>query len=112
MSDTEDIKSTLKSIREKFNLPSLPKPKYLDKFVGICQGVIADRIINESECIFLHEWLKKNKDAVHQWPTDTLYQRVTKMLEDNMLNNNEQKKFLDILRSIMGTQQNTAPFNQ
>jgi len=73
-----------------------------DELVGICRGLIADNTVNKEEAKFLMQWIESNKERAPIYPFSILYKRLSEMLEDNILDEDEQSELLDILTKITG----------
>jgi len=76
--------------------------RLIDELIGVCRGVIADGIIDESEAIFLGQWIEKNRQVADRWPANIVYARVTEMLRDGILSANEKAELLTTLRDLTG----------
>lgn len=76
----------------------------MDELLGIARGIIADKKVNKAEAEFLIRWIKRNVDYLDEWPTSMLYTRVAEMLQDGLLDKEEQKELLDLLRSYTGNE--------
>lgn len=74
----------------------------IDELIGICKGIIVDKEITRQEADFLSQWLANNKGAANSWPANILYQRIERMLKDNILGQDEKDELLDTLRQITG----------
>ena len=76
--------------------------RLIDELIGICRGVIADGIIDESEAIFLGQWIENHREVADRWPANIVYARVTEMLRDGVLDRSEQAELLTTLRELTG----------
>lgn len=76
--------------------------RLIDELIGICRGVIADGVIDESEAIFLGQWIEKHREVAETWPANVVYARVTEMLRDGVLSGDEQAELLSTLRDLTG----------
>jgi len=74
----------------------------IDEMIGICKGIISDKMINHQEADFLSKWLSNNSKIAHRWPAKILYQRINKMLKDGILEQDEKTELFDTLRKITG----------
>ena len=50
--------------------------RLIDELIGICRGVIADGHVDESEAIFLGQWIENHREIADRWPVNILYSRV------------------------------------
>lgn len=76
--------------------------RLIDELIGICRGVIADGVIDESEAIFLGQWIENHREVADRWPANIVYARVTEMLLDGILTSDEQAELLATLRDLTG----------
>ncbi len=76
--------------------------RLIDELIGICRGVIADGVIEESEAIFLGQWIENHRELADKWPANVVYARVTEMLMDGVLSDDEQLDLLTTLRDLTG----------
>lgn len=83
-------------INTRFNA-RLREDREVDELVGLCKGVVADGMINQQEAEFLLNWLELNRESQDAWPANVLFPRIRSMLQDNNLDDNEEKELLSIL---------------
>lgn len=76
--------------------------RLIDELIGICRGVIADGDVDESEAIFIGQWIENHREIAHRWPVNILYARLTEMLKDGILSPVERGGLLETLREITG----------
>ncbi|MGV0033767.1 MAG: BRCT domain-containing protein [Candidatus Azotimanducaceae bacterium WSBS_2022_MAG_OTU7] len=76
--------------------------RLIDELIGICRGVIADSAIGESEAIFIGQWIENHREVAEKWPANVVYARVTEMLRDGVLSNEEKAELLSTLRDLTG----------
>lgn len=71
--------------------------RQIDELIGIARGLAADEQINLAEAEFLQKWLAANI-AINNHPLiKRLYQRVTEMLMDGALDDDEKSELLSAL---------------
>ena len=76
--------------------------RLIDELIGISRGVIADGVVDENEAIFIGQWIEKHREIAERWPVNVLYARITEMLKDGVLSEDEQEELLDTLRNLTG----------
>lgn len=76
--------------------------RLIDELIGISRGVIADGVVDENEAIFIGQWIEKHREIADRWPVNVLYARLTEMLKDGVLSEDEQEELLDTLRNLTG----------
>ena len=75
----------------------------IDELIGICKGIIIDKVIIDEEIQFLAHWLEVNKDRAHLWPANVLIERITRFLSDKVIDNSEKEDLFNILTQISGS---------
>ena len=63
--------------------------RLIDELIGVCRGVIADGVVDESEAIFIGQWIEQHREVADRWPANIVYARVTEMLKDGILSAEE-----------------------
>ncbi|MBR2677754.1 MAG: hypothetical protein IKE28_12730 [Solobacterium sp.] len=70
----------------------------LQTLKGIVNGIIADDVINEGELLSLRAWMSQNMELHGNYPFDTLFETIEKVMEDNTITSEEQEELLSIFR--------------
>lgn len=73
-----------------------------DELIGICRGLIADNKVNHDEASFLLDWVTRNRDYAHTYPFNILYSRLSEMLKDGILEDEESAELLSMLNDLAG----------
>lgn len=73
-----------------------------DALVGLAAGITADGHINQMEAEFLQNWISTNLVHLDDPVINLLYRRLSNMLADGVLDAEESKELLEILRSFAG----------
>lgn len=89
------------SYSEKFNQARI-NSRDIAELIGICKGVLADAVLDISECYFIYEWLESHISCINTWPASVLHKSLTKVLEDGKLSPEEESEMLEILCGITG----------
>ena len=98
-------------MRQKTNQDGQPTISYaksrlidrnIDELIGLCKGIIYDGVVEKQEADMLLQWLETNRHAANKWPANILYERISKMLEDDILDSDEQSELLELLTQITG----------
>jgi hypothetical protein len=82
--------------------------RQIDELIGIARGLVADSAINHAEVEFLRDWLSSNLHISDQPVVGILYQRVTGMLADGVVNDDEKKELLDTLNAFSSRNSGTG----
>lgn len=77
--------------------------KSMQTLLGICTGISADNHINDSEIHFLKTWLLENEDLIDKWPGSVIGFRVSQILHDGRITEEERSHLLQTLQEITGT---------
>ncbi|MFT4797952.1 MAG: hypothetical protein ACI9W1_001376, partial [Candidatus Azotimanducaceae bacterium] len=90
------------SKRAKSTATNRVQDRLIDELIGVCRGVIADGRVDESEAIFLGQWIENHREIADRWPVNILYTRLVEMLKDGILTSDEQVELLGTLRDLTG----------
>jgi len=71
--------------------------RQIDELVGIARGLIADNKINQEEVLFLGKWLVANSELIDQPLIRTLYERISEIIRDGLVDEDEKAQLLDTL---------------
>jgi NAD-dependent DNA ligase len=74
----------------------------LGALVGIAQGLVCDRHLNDSEITFLKQWIEANEIISLTWPGDVVYARIQAVLADGIVTDVERAHLLDTLQKLIG----------
>lgn len=78
------------------------KTRSLDEMLGLCKGVLADGVIVEREAIALEEWCRANPELATEWPASILGERLRRIFEDGIVDDEERADLGALLRQIVG----------
>lgn len=70
--------------------------------LGICTGLVADGRLNDEEIHFLKTWLLENEEPLRTWPGDIIGQRISTILQDGVISEEERTDLLETLQGITG----------
>jgi NAD-dependent DNA ligase len=76
------------------------KTRDIDQLLGICEFALQDGTIDEGEAGAILDWLRNHRMSLETWPASVLYERLSQMLADGVLDADEQKDLLDIVMAI------------
>jgi NAD-dependent DNA ligase len=76
--------------------------RQIDELIGICRGVGADEIVTQKEAEYLIQWLQEHREAADTYPMNILYRRLSEMLSDGILDEEESRELLDIIKQLTG----------
>jgi len=85
----------------KYNLGRVDD-RTIDTLIGLSKGLIADKKINQTEAEFMLNWLGKNRSYATHPMFHNLYEKVNEFLSDGVLDDEESKELLTLLRKISG----------
>ncbi|MBU2987047.1 BRCT domain-containing protein [Saccharophagus degradans] len=75
--------------------------RQLDTLIGLSKGIAADGNVNQAEAEFLQSWLVQNGQSEHPVILNLLT-KVSEALADGVLDEEESRELLTILRTISG----------
>ena len=78
------------------------RDRTVDELIGLSRGIIADKVVNQQEAEFLMKWMAANASYCEDKIVSQLYCRIQEMLIDGILDADEQKELLEILRMFTG----------
>lgn len=76
--------------------------RQIDSLIGISKGLLADGKVDQAEAEFLMSWLIQSRQATENPIVLNLLERISEMLEDNMLDAEESAELMGILQKISG----------
>ena len=76
--------------------------KALQTLLGLCSGLVADNHLNDDEIRFLSTWLSDNQEATEAWPGCVIRDRVSHVLEDGEITEEERQQLLEVLKELTG----------
>ncbi|WP_430735503.1 BRCT domain-containing protein [Halodesulfovibrio aestuarii] len=94
----------------RFNA-NLMEDRDADELVGICKGILADGKVVEEEAKFLFEWLASRKEYNTDWFINTLYDRISVIFEDGVVDESEQIELFELLSNFVGDPNYMASIN-
>lgn len=75
----------------------------IDELIGMCKGIIADKKVVQAEAEFLQNWIEANSEIQHTWPACVIYDRISRFMEDGILDAEEQKELFQLLKDTSGS---------
>ena len=75
-----------------------------NKLLGFLQGISSDGELSDPEIWGLKELLESNPSITENWPGDVIYTRLSQILEDNIIDEDERSDLLEMVKSISGQQ--------
>ncbi len=76
--------------------------RQVDGLIGICKGLAADGRVNQAEAEFLQSWLMQSAHTTDNPIIHNLLDRVSDMLDDDVLDKDESAELLSTLRHLSG----------
>lgn len=74
------------------------------ELVGLAEGLIADRHLNDEEIAFLNRWLDKHDVISCEWPGDVIHARIKAVLEDGVVTEDERAHLVKTIEQLLGGQ--------
>jgi NAD-dependent DNA ligase len=88
-------------MNRRFNTKRLAE-RTTDELLGVCKGMIFDGVITADEVNALISWLGEHRHIANVWPVDALFTRIARMLEDQVIDEDERKELFTLLTDITG----------
>ena len=77
--------------------------KKAHEFIGLCLGVLADNRLVKPEVEFLRDWLRRHPKVAGKYPVKGLFIRLCEMLEDEVIDEEEEKELFEHLYELTGS---------
>jgi hypothetical protein len=77
--------------------------KKAHEFIGLCLGVLADNRLVKEEVEFLRDWLRRHPRVAGSYPAKGLFIRICEMLEDEVIDDEEEKELFEHLYELTGS---------
>jgi hypothetical protein len=88
-------------VNRKWNAKRLTE-RSTDELIGLCRGLIVDKVVSEEETGFLKSWLKTYRDAASSWPGNVIAARLDKIFEDEFIDPEERDDLFTLLQEVTG----------
>ncbi|MDR0234147.1 MAG: hypothetical protein LBI31_05015, partial [Zoogloeaceae bacterium] len=72
--------------------------------LGICAGLSADGMLNDTEIAYLDVWLLENQDVAEMWPGSAIVQRIREIRADGVITADERQSLLELLQNVSGNE--------
>jgi len=76
----------------------------INQLLGFLQGITSDDVLNDKEIFNLQTLIQSNPLVLESFPGNKIHQRIETILEDDVIDDEERKDLLDMLKSISGQQ--------
>lgn len=70
------------------------------QLIGIAKGLVADRVLNDVEVYFLHNWMTNHNEIAFAWPGDIIFARLKAVLADNVVTEDERTHLIKTLEDL------------
>lgn len=77
--------------------------KSIEHLLGLCNGISSDQHLNDDEIHFLRNWISDNKTIIDKWPCNIIHDRITSILADGIITDEERLDLLDTLNGLLGS---------
>ena len=83
--------------------PTIKNSKKSHEFIGLCLGILADNKLVIEEVEFLRNWLRRHPKVAGSYPAKGLFIRLCEMLEDEVIDDQEEKELFVHLYELTGS---------
>jgi|SRR5579863_8263978 len=73
-----------------------------DELTGLCKGLLADGILQDSEARFLIDWLRAHSEFEDEYPFNILIAKIEDALIHGVLDQDEEKDLIDLMLKVAG----------
>lgn len=70
--------------------------------LGICQGLLADNVLNKEEIAYLDHWLLEHRDASEVWPGSVIAQHVKEVTRRGCISSEDLAHLKSVLTQLLG----------
>lgn len=74
----------------------------INELIGLISGIVADSVITNSEIEKLTGWLTHNHHIKNEWPANIIIQRLTDILDDGIITEDERIGLIETIKQITG----------
>lgn len=79
----------------------------LGQLIALVNGLVADRVLSDAEIQFLGGWTKAHDAVVYDWPGNIIKERVSAVLADGIVTEDERAYLLETLDDLVGCKPET-----
>jgi len=76
--------------------------RQVTEMIGLSRGLLADGQLNDSEIDYLYKWLAASKGATSNPLIGKIFDRMTEMLSDNVIDDDERAEMISTLNELCG----------
>lgn len=77
--------------------------KAIEHLLGLCNGISSDQHLNDDEIHFLRNWISDNQSIVDKWPCNIIHDRLSSILADGIITDDERADLLETLNGLLGS---------
>lgn len=74
----------------------------LDELIGLCRGIIADGVVNQTEAEVLLAWISRHEHGMGSFPANVLFARLSDVLADGVLDSDEARDVFELIAECVG----------
>ena len=78
--------------------------KTIDSLIGMCEGLLADGRLDNSEIEFLDGWIAAHPLVSSEWPASVIAQNLRAVLDDGQISEDERAETMALLASVCATE--------
>lgn len=78
------------------------RKKTINELYGLCEGVLADRVLVDDEIRFLANWLANCSLSMGDWPAGEIAFKVAAVVQDGDISPDEARELQDLLTKAIG----------
>ena len=97
----------LRSASHPYHVARL-RDRSIQELLGMIKGIVADHQVSDAETVGLTQWLTRNPEAATCWPGSALVERLSRILEDGVLEDEERAELTELLMATVGEDEESA----
>lgn len=76
--------------------------KAIDQLAGICQGILADGVVNDAEAKFFADWVRQHAQFEPVWPFTDILARIERIFADGIVDEDERLELKEVMQTVCG----------
>ena len=84
------------------------RDRAITELLGFAKGIIADGCVSDAEAVGLLQWVDANPQVIAGWPGNVLFDRLQRIFEDGVVDDEEREELRQLLTDLVGEDQARA----
>jgi len=100
--EKQDLEQLIQDILEYGEQDLADISDFTNRLIGFLQGITADGVLNRQEILALKDFIDSAPELKEQWPGDVISGRLSHILEDDVISDEEASELHDLIAKIAG----------